>query len=422
MTARPRRRLTAVITAAAASLLLVGLGLARVSEAGFSATTDNPGDAWSSGTVILTDDDTGAAMFATATDGLLDGGSTQANCLTVTYNGTLTTDITVRVHSAATGTLAPYLDLTMEEGTGGGAGSCAGFAPERTLYSGTLSGFATTHDSFADGAGDWKPGSTGAAKVYRITTTVRNVPAAQNTAATATFTWEAAKVFTPAALDGTRLWLRGAALPAVGASVPTWVDTSAANRTITAVNTAPVVTDGPGVGTKAVRFNRTGYFALGDLGLAGGPGEVWAVIRDNGGWNGLWALGEYSSNGDESHYTYMGAVYEAAGLPTGRRVGFNPTLSTSAWRLYRVTAAGTASAPGAWTASLDGAVQATSTERTSWPAAAYLGQGFKNNGPDLGFNGDIADLIVRDRVSTPAEVAQITAFLNQEYGLTVPTS
>lgn len=189
--APPRRRRGLLITRLAMALLGVVAATALIangSRAAFSDTTDNPANNWAAGTVVLTDDDT-AAMF-NASD--LAPGDSVVNCIAVTYQGSLV-PANVRLYGTATGSLGAYLDLTVDIGTGGGFGDCTGFAESSstTLFTGTLSEFATAHTNFGDGLAGWSPAATPESRTYRFTVSVQDNNKAQGLDATATFTWEA---------------------------------------------------------------------------------------------------------------------------------------------------------------------------------------------------------------------------------------
>ena len=161
-------------------------------NAAFTASTSNGANAWSSGTVALSDDDTSAALFSA---GPVVPGDTGTRCIAVTYGGDIAATVRFYATSAA-GSLGQYLDLVVEQGAGagnvGGAGSCAGFSGT-SIWSGTLDALASTATDFATGLGTWAPTGAGQTTVYRITWTV--APSAgdalQGTAATASFVWEA---------------------------------------------------------------------------------------------------------------------------------------------------------------------------------------------------------------------------------------
>lgn len=161
-------------------------------NAAFTASTQNGVNSWTSGTVVVADDDSGSALFSA---GPVVPGDTGSRCIAVTYSGS----VAATVHfytSAVSGGLTPYLDVRVEEGAGAGnvgsAASCAGFSGT-TVWSGRLDALGSTVTDFASGVGTFAPTGSGQTQVYRITWTVD--PAAgdalQGTAATASFVWEA---------------------------------------------------------------------------------------------------------------------------------------------------------------------------------------------------------------------------------------
>lgn len=168
------------------ALVLSSAMVWQASHSAFNATTSNGSNSWSGGTVSLSDDDSGSAMFS-ATG--LKPNDTASKCILVTYGGSLAAS--VKMYASASGTLGTYLNLTVQQGTGGTSSSCAGFTSESTLYSGTLAGFAAASSNFATGVGSFAPTGSGQTKAYRLTYTVQDDNAAQGTSASATFTWEA---------------------------------------------------------------------------------------------------------------------------------------------------------------------------------------------------------------------------------------
>jgi hypothetical protein len=172
------------------AFLLVGLLVVSGSRAAFSATTGNSGNTFSSGTVTLTDDDAGSAMFTASG---MKPGSSSTNCIAVTYGGSLV-PADVKLYGSTGGTgLSSYLNVTLDIGAGGSMGSCGGFVSSSTLYSGTLAAFVAAHSDWSTGQASWTPASTPDSRTFRF---VMSLPsgtsnAAQGLTATATFTWEA---------------------------------------------------------------------------------------------------------------------------------------------------------------------------------------------------------------------------------------
>jgi predicted ribosomally synthesized peptide with SipW-like signal peptide len=108
----------------------------------FSSTTSNDNNSFQAGTVYITDNDSNAAMYVVTN---AKPGDNAVSCITVTYLGTL--NATVKLYeSGASGSLSPYVNLTVEQGTSSSPfGNCATFSPTSTIYSGTLAGFPTTY-------------------------------------------------------------------------------------------------------------------------------------------------------------------------------------------------------------------------------------------------------------------------------------
>lgn len=185
-----------VKTLAVPFALLASGGLVyQSSYAAFSGTTTNPANSWAAGQVVLTDDDSGAAMF-TATK--LKPGSTAQKCIVVSSTSTVAS--TLKLYTSAvttTNALSTYLNLTVEEGTGGSFGSCTGFTAAATDFTGTLANLGTTATGYASGVGSFAlTGTPTETRSYRFTYSVDAATpnSVQNGTAAATFIWEADSV------------------------------------------------------------------------------------------------------------------------------------------------------------------------------------------------------------------------------------
>ncbi len=184
----PGRHSMVRLGVALVAFLVIGASVVVSSRSAFSATTENASNSWTAGTVTITDDDSGVAMFnATA----MKPGDSNTNCIVATYSGTLV-PADVKLYGIAGGTgLDAYLDVTIELGTGGVFGNCTGFVNSSTPFSGTLSAFAAAHTNFGNGIAGWSPAANPESKTYRITVSLQDNNAAQGLNGTATFTWEA---------------------------------------------------------------------------------------------------------------------------------------------------------------------------------------------------------------------------------------
>jgi hypothetical protein len=179
---------------------LVALGLtAGVTVLGafsaFSATTASSGNAIATGTVALEDNDAGSVLYNVTN---AKPGDSVEKCIRVAYTGSIAS--AVRIYAPdAVGTLGQYVDLTVEAGTQAAPTfpDCSGFTADGApLFSGTLAGFAGTHNDWASGvstlpasASSWNLND---AVVYRIVATVQDN---QNASGLSTnphsFVWEA---------------------------------------------------------------------------------------------------------------------------------------------------------------------------------------------------------------------------------------
>ena len=165
----------------------------------FSSTTDNTGNTYAAGTVYLSDNDAGSAMYTVSNQKPAD---TVTKCIRLTYTGTLDADVKLYTTSSVNA-LGGYVDLTIDKGSMPGGTTfpnCTGFSSESTIYSGTLSNFTTTKNSYANGIAAFPGAATKWAAndtlVYRFTLTLQDNNSANGgqtakTTGTHSFTWEA---------------------------------------------------------------------------------------------------------------------------------------------------------------------------------------------------------------------------------------
>lgn len=179
--------------AAGVSLILISLLVLRVSAAAFTATTENPGNSWATGSITLSDDD-GANVAMFDVTGMLPG-QNETRCITVTYTGDADPAVVKLYTDVTDGGLGPHLDVTVREVTQtGGSGSTCGTLSDPTVIVNnvTLNAFATAHADYSNGAGTWDPSASGQTKTYEFSVTLgSDTPGtAQGGDAQATFTWE----------------------------------------------------------------------------------------------------------------------------------------------------------------------------------------------------------------------------------------
>jgi hypothetical protein len=190
-------------TMALLGLLCCGLvaGAAALTYSAYRAISTNAGNSYAAGSVTLSDNDSGTAMFTTLSG--IKPGDSETSCIQVRDDGTLSS--TVRLYASVTGTLAPYVTLTATRGTDPSPvfDTCTTFLPDPTnyvgaglgvIYSGALSSFPTTYPggivdpTVGGGTETWTQNEV---HVYKFVLTQADNNSAQGLSSTVGFTWEA---------------------------------------------------------------------------------------------------------------------------------------------------------------------------------------------------------------------------------------
>ncbi|GEK22595.1 hypothetical protein [Cellulomonas xylanilytica] len=168
---RTFRRATA-LAAAPVAILAAGALVWQSSTAAFTATTRNAGNSWSTGQVLLTDDDQGRAGFTVT--GLVPG-QTGEKCLVVTSGSTVPGEVRSYAQNLRTSgsALADRIRFRVEQGTGGSFDDCTGFTPAAgALPAQSLTTLSQVNFDYATGGGVWKTtGTPGESRTYRGTWT-----------------------------------------------------------------------------------------------------------------------------------------------------------------------------------------------------------------------------------------------------------
>jgi hypothetical protein len=137
--------LTVLVLGVVAGLIVFGVSAAYV------ATTTNPNNSVSAGSVNIGDNDSDTALYSVSNR---KPGDTVSKCIRVTYTGTLPSTVKLYRSAFTGGTgLEPYLNIKVERadsGTVTNYATCAGFdATPTTEYNGTLGALGT---AFTDAA------------------------------------------------------------------------------------------------------------------------------------------------------------------------------------------------------------------------------------------------------------------------------
>jgi predicted ribosomally synthesized peptide with SipW-like signal peptide len=185
-----KRKLAGTVLSVAAIAAFAG---AAVTFSAFTATTENPNNSFKAGTVALTDNDSGAALFALTN---MKPADPKLKCLTVDYTGSLASKIKLyatKTTSAADKDLAPYANVRITRGTGTADADCNGFVADAgaPLYDGTL---AALGSDYAGGVQDATTFNTGDKAVYQVKVDVQDTNDAQGKDANATLTFEARNI------------------------------------------------------------------------------------------------------------------------------------------------------------------------------------------------------------------------------------
>jgi len=187
------------IAGAAAGIVLVSALVLQVSSAAFTGSTSSDGSSWAAGTVSLSNDRNGAAMFSSTA---MVPGDVVTQCIEVTYTGTADPGAAITLHAANVASvaggaggdgLADDLDVTVRIGAAGSdCGDDLSAAP--VLYNnGALLAFDGLGSPISTG---WTPDAGGGTDLmrpflFRVELGADTANDAQADSATADFVWSA---------------------------------------------------------------------------------------------------------------------------------------------------------------------------------------------------------------------------------------
>jgi len=193
-----RTRRIVSLSAAPVAILLAGAMVWQGSSAAFTADTRNIGNSWETGSVAISDDDGGAAMFQITN---VIPGQTGEKCIAVTATASVPSDIKLYAADLAADGLDPYVKVQIEQGTGGGFSTgCGGFTSESTPAVEASQPLAALglHNSWANAILPWSMLSAGTVtKSYKFdwvfdvsSLTQAQIDALQGHATSINFEWE----------------------------------------------------------------------------------------------------------------------------------------------------------------------------------------------------------------------------------------
>src|SRR5437588_10326138 len=108
------RRILLTLVVLGVVAAIVGVG----SLSAFSSQTSNSGNTFDAGTVYLSDNDAGSAMYTVSNQ--KPGGSAVVRCIKVTYGGSLAADVHLYTTSTVNA-VGQYINLSVEKGTSAGS-------------------------------------------------------------------------------------------------------------------------------------------------------------------------------------------------------------------------------------------------------------------------------------------------------------
>lgn len=167
---KPSRRTHKILLAATTPVAVVCAAalVYQASYAAFTGQTRNSGNEWATGSVTLTDDDSGSARFQVAN---MLPGSTETKCIKVTANASVPSIVkgyTVNPVKSNSD-LEKYIKITIKDGTGGSFANCTGFVAENTLVTEAPLDQLALANTFAAGIGGWAVAPGVSSKTYEIT-------------------------------------------------------------------------------------------------------------------------------------------------------------------------------------------------------------------------------------------------------------
>lgn len=177
----------AKLTISAIMLAMIGAVATGTVYSAFTSTTSNASNTLAAGTVALSDNDSGSALFSLSN---MKPGDSATKCIKVDYTGTVSSN--VRLYGTTTGTgLGTYVTLRVRRGSFPGSppasNACTGFTSAATVYDSTLSAFPSTWAAGVN-EGTW---TSSTSNVYELVLTLQDNNSAQGLNSSTTFTWEA---------------------------------------------------------------------------------------------------------------------------------------------------------------------------------------------------------------------------------------
>ncbi len=169
------------VAAATSALLIATLVINRSGQA-LETDGTTAAASISAGTIAISDDDLGQSLFDLSA---MSPGRPEVRCLEIVYEGTIV-PVELSLQTKAPGELASYLDVTIDEGSGGSFETCAGFVARGSLFDGTLRQLSDMGRLELD-----RLVNSGASNTYRVRFDLQDDTRALGQSTSVEFIWEA---------------------------------------------------------------------------------------------------------------------------------------------------------------------------------------------------------------------------------------
>jgi hypothetical protein len=143
-----KRKLLSTLLIVTVVLAIAGIG----TFAAFFSETENNGNSFAAGTVYLSDNDAGAALYTVSNQ---KPGVTTEKCIKVSYGGSLDANVELYTPDAIAAAVGNYVNLVITKGTQATPAfpTCTGFVADAggAIFTNTLSNFAATYGAIGSG-------------------------------------------------------------------------------------------------------------------------------------------------------------------------------------------------------------------------------------------------------------------------------
>lgn len=269
----------------------------------------------------------------------------------------------------------------------------------RSMNGGTYSPVYIVTDSYS-----YLDGNVSAGNQYSYEVVAVNYAGTSPTSASTTITASSSQVFPT---NGLTLWLNAGAGVQVGptGAVAIWLDLSGLghNATQSSAGAQPQLLLGAVNGQNVVHFNPQNGLGIPNLMPTASAGEVFIALRAAAASGSINTLAEFSGSGGLQYVSPSGSLLDDFGSTQSYNTGI-PSVDVTGIHIYDASAS-----KGAWANWIDGALRYSVPGNT-----VSFGEGANLGG--LG-TGDLAEVIVYNRVLTPSERSGVGYYLLQKYGI-----